>query len=491
MDTILAIDIGTTSMRGILFDRSGTALRVKQIRTPLVYREQFIEQSPETLMNALLGICRDIAAFRVPDAVTLTAFRSAPTLVDMNGDAITNFIMWQDTRNRSICERLAPYGKKLRSATGAGVNAVFTASKITWWKENEPDLFAKAYKAMIVPDYLMQRMTGVFATDFTYGSRTSLMDLTTLSWDPELFSLFDLPEDILSPLIAQGSVFGTVTETFANESGLCAGTPVISAGGDQQCGALGLGAVSEDQLVINCGTGSFILGLSDTPEFSEQDNICNVSAIPGKYIVESNVLSSAASLDWMMREMFPDLQADGKPDYAAFNALAASAPPCASGVACVPLFQGCGTRNWNPDARASFCGLSLATTRADLARSLYEGIAAEIQKSILAFPERIRHASQAFLGGGMTKSDVFSQILADVTGLELIRYADGEATAIGAFLSAAVTLGLYPDHATAFHAIRKDSEKTVFTPDEGNHALYRSLTENTERIYRTLCHCSE
>ena len=291
------------------------------------------------------------------------------------------------------------------------------------------------------------------------------MNLKTKEWEPELFDLFSLPHDIMSDLVPQGSVYGHVTDAFAKASGLKSGIPVITAGGDQQCGALGLGALTTNELVINCGTGSFIIGLLDKPFLKDSAAICNVSAIPGKYTIESNVLTSSAALDWMMRTVFPDLVTkDGTPDYDAFGALAAKSPSGANGVTCVPLFTGCGTRDWNPDARASFSNLSLSATRADLARSLFEGLATEIDLSIRALPAEQNKATQAYLGGGLTKSDVFAQILADTTGKTLTRYADAQATAIGAFISAAVALKLYPDEQTAFRAVREGSDKTVFQP---------------------------
>ncbi|MBQ6733508.1 MAG: hypothetical protein IJR00_01075 [Lachnospiraceae bacterium] len=483
---ILAIDVGTTSIRGILYDEAGRAKGMESVKTPLLFRGDFIEQSAKTYDDALTAICRALCREEQPDAVTLTAFRSAPALVDEEGRALTNFIMWQDTRNREICERLLPENDRVFRTTGAGINAVFTASKITWFKENEAPLYERAYKALIVPDYLMCRMTGKFHTDVTYGSRTSLMNIESCSWDKGMCDLFSLAEEKLPALIPQGSIYGHVTEAFAKESTLPAGIPVITAGGDQQCGALGLGALDETSLVINCGTGSFLIGLTDAPFLQTPSMICNVAAVRGKYILESNILSSAAGLDWFLRELMPDLCTEGKADFARFTEIASSSPAGANGVVCVPLFTGCGTRDWNPEARASFTGMSLNHTRADLSRAVLEGIAAEIAKSIPAFPGSLKDAPRAGLGGGMTRSDLFAQILADMTGKELIRYDDGEATAIGAFLSACVTLGLHPDERAAFAAVREQAPRRVFVPDPAKRKTYDALIAQTETVYRSL-----
>lgn len=485
---ILSLDIGTTSMRGILYDEKGNFLGIHSCLTPLVFRGEYIEQDPNTFTNALVEICKNIQKHGSVDAISLTAFRSAPTLVDENGKALANFIMWQDTRNKAICERIAPHNEKLYQTTGAKVNAVFTASKITWFKENEPEIYNKAYKAMIVPDYLINYMTGVFSTDRTYGSRTSLMDIHKLEWDPEMCELFNVDMEKLCPLVDQGTTVGHTHEAFEAQTGIKAGTPVISAGGDQQCSALGLGELDTSSLVINCGTGSFIISLIDQPYMQNPSMICNVSSVKGKWTVESNVLSSAASLNWLIKELFPDLWDNEKPNFERFNEIASSSPLGANGVVCIPLFQGCGTRDWNLDARASFSHIALGNTRADIARAMYEGIAAEIVKSVNALPESCHKADHVFIGGGLTKSDFFDQILCDMLGKKLLRYEDSQATAIGAFASAAVELGLYPDYQAALNAIRKDSVPFTFEPNMENHEKYKELIAHSEEVYKELNH---
>ena len=481
---ILSIDIGTTSMRGILFSGDGEMLFETSRETPLHFAGDYIEQRPEVFSTALTDICRSVCGYAPPDAISLTAFRSSPTLVDRDGNALTNFIMWQDVRNRAICERLLPENDRIRALSGAGINAVFTGSKLTWLAEEMPALFREAYKAMVVPDYLICQMTGAFVTDVTYGSRTLLMNLRTQTWDETLCALFSVPREKLCSLIPQGSVAGTVRADFAAATGLTEGTPVISAGGDQQCGALGLGAFATDARVINCGTGSFLIALTDAPLPPGSPAICNLAAVPGKYIAEANVLSSAAALNWAMRTFFPDLIRDGAPDFAAFTALAASAPPGANGVRVVPLFSGCGTRDWNPDARAQIAHLSLAHTRADLARALLEGLAAEIVKSDAVLPTSGAEEAPVFLGGGLTKNDLFDQILADMRGTPLTRYPDAQATAIGAFMSAAVTLQLYDSYAAAHAAARARGEAQVFSPNASLKEIYDNVIAETEALYR-------
>lgn len=482
---ILALDMGTTSMRGILFDEQGRTLCSASRQTPLNYVGGWIEQSPRRLTDCLAQICGEVSQARPVDAISLTAFRSTPLLVDRGGNPLCDFIMWQDTRNREICEELKPFNDEIYRRSGAAANTVFTGPKLTWLRRFRPELYEKAFKAMVAPDYLIWFMTGAFVTDRTYGSRTLLMNLASLDWDGELCRLFSVDREKLCRLIPQGSVAGYVTPDFHKLTGVPAGIPVVSAGGDQQCGALGLGVLDSRTAMVNSGTGSFILSLTDRPVLDNPAMICNVSAIPGKFTVEANVLSSASALNWMVREFFPEC-GGSQPDMERLNRMVEQVPPGADGVYCVPHFQGCGTRDWNPDARASFSGLSLRSTKADMARALYEGLAAEIAKSLAVLPSCCRNAEEVYLSGGLSKSEVFNRILCAMLDRPLIRYQDSQATAIGAFASAAAALGCCPDYAQAVRAARSRDRREVYQPEPSLAGFYQAHRRRSEEIYRAL-----
>lgn len=485
---ILSVDVGTTSIRGVLFSQGGGFLASHAVNTPLLFLNGLIEQIPSVFTSALLEIIRHVQKNFEIDAISLTAFRSAPALVDKEGKALSNFIMWQDKRNKEICDALSVYSEDVHAVSGAGVNTVFTAGKIAWFKKHMPDVYSKAYKAVVVPDYLIHFMTGKFVTDHTYGSRTLLMDIKKLAWDKGLCELFDVDMDKLCELVPQGSVVGYTSASFSRVSGVREGIPVISAGGDQQCGALGLGVTDTSRLSINNGTGSFILSLTDEPVLSVQSVICNVAAVPGKYTLESNVMTSASAINWAMDTFFADLRKEGKPDFEAFDRLAQSSPPGANGLCCLPLFQGCGTRHWDPEIRASLYGMSLSTTRADIARSLYEGISAEIVKSIAFMPFEKASVREISVAGGLSQSEVFNQILCDMLGVPLMRYQNKEATALGAFVSAAVALRLYPGYDEALKAVRAGDEAARYTPSADLAAAYRAHLDTSDRLFEKINH---
>ncbi len=479
---ILSLDVGTTSMRGILYDQNGGVLVCESVDTPLIYIGSYIEQDPTAYLSGIYSICKTISSQYSIDAISLTSFRSAVCLVDKQGEALCNFIMWQDVRNKDICASFAEHSDAIKLKSGAKPNTVFTATRLLWLKNNLPEMYNKAHKAVIVPDYIMHSMIGKFVTDRSYGSRTHLMNISTLEWDNELFDIFTLDKNLACDLIDQGTVAGLTTNSFSKQTGVKEGIPVISAGGDQQCGALGLGVLGSDTIEVNCGTGSFVISVVDKPEVDSSSLICNVSAIRGKYTIESNVISSASAVNWFVREFYPEFWSNA--NFKAVDDIVQATVRGSNGLFCIPHFQGCGTRDWNANSKAAFWGYTLSTTRADMARALYEGITSEIAKSINALPESCRSATKVNIAGGLTKSNIFNDILCNMLNKKLERFSDPQATAIGAFVSAAVELGVFSDHAKALKAVRKDSGSNIYQPNAEISDFYKIYIDKTERIYK-------
>lgn len=417
---ILVIDCGTTSIRGILFSKQGRQSFMGRVQSQLIRQEGSIEQTPEFYADALTRLCTDAARAGRVDAVALTAFRSAPTLLDGQGVPLHNFIMWQDTRSQDICRELSGYDPLLRQKCGAHLNTVFAGSKWTWLKHNRPELWEKAERVVVVPDYLLYLMSGRYRTDRTYASRTFLMDLETGQWDEQLCRIFSVEPEKLCELVEPGTEVGTVSAQFARHSGLPVGIPVITAGGDQQCAALGLGLTKPGPLAVNLGTGGYVMALSGT--VAEEDNVvCNRSALPGYFLVETSLPS------------------------------------------CAPVFQDYLERH-HPEFHGEIGRLDrLVQTGADpAARKFYEDMAEKIAQCIQMHQADHGRGEPVYLAGGVSGNDVFAAMLARAAGHKLIRWRDPEATAIGAFVNAAVCLGIFSDVEQALVATRGDDAYTVF-----------------------------
>ena len=241
---VLVIDVGTSSMRGILYDVHAAELKKIQISYSPFYIDQIcVEQNASDWTSALIRICSGLAQAakeenRKIDVLSLTSQRSSVLPLSKDMEPLSPAIMWQDKRTMSLCHDLKKSDPVIIQKAGSRINPVYSGSKMAWIRRNQPELFEHAAKLAVIPDYLVWFMTGTLVTDHTYGSRSLLMNLGTREWDEELLRLFELPRSKLCDLISPGTVAGHISGPFSRLTGLLEGTPLISAGGDQQCSAL-------------------------------------------------------------------------------------------------------------------------------------------------------------------------------------------------------------------------------------------------------------
>jgi len=483
---ILVIDVGTSSMRGILLTHEGEELAISQVLYQVTYMENgWVEQDASDWENALYRILKDVSAQAKEkgvsvDAVAVTSQRSSVIPVDRSIRPVSRAIMWQDKRTSVIGDRLAEENDRVFALCGARVNPVFSGGKMTWIRENQPDIYEKTYKFLVIPDYLIYKMTGRLCTDYTYGSRSNLMNIRTCSWDDELLRLFQVEKDKLNELVEPGSVCGTITKEMAELTGCPEGIPVITAGGDQQCGAIGNGVVNVGKLSVTAGTGGFLITAADeVPADLKPNVICNCFSIKGQYVLESSVLACCSAFDWFRREFYGDCS------YDKLNEEIEKSPIGANGCICVPYFQGRSTPDWNSRAKGVFANITLNTGRHDMLRSLLEGICYEIGNGVRAMEEYVP-LSDIYINGGLTNSDSFNNIQCNVYGTRLLRRGKTDATARGALMVAAAALGAYASVEEAFTVIGNRDEVKEYLPKKEIMQQYEKCREEMNDLYRKI-----
>lgn len=480
---ILVLDVGTSSMRGILFSSEGTELASKQC----LYRADYmgngwVEQDPRDWEDTMFDILRSVSGTakekgRTIDGISITSQRSSVIPVDRSVRPLCRAIMWQDKRTTEICKRLAPENERIFRLCGSRVNPVFSASKMTWLRRERADLYEKTYKFLVIPDYLIYLLTGNLCTDHTYGSRSLLMNLRTHQWEEELLGLFEVERDKLCPLIEPGSICGYLSKTAAERADCREGIPVITAGGDQQCGTIGQGVVKEGILSVTAGTGGFLItAVEDIPDNLKPDVICNASSIKNQYILESSVLTCSSAFDWFRSQFYENAS------YEELNAILEKTKAGANSVICVPYFQGRSTPDWNSQAKAAFSNITLHTEKADLLRALLEGICYEIGNGIETM-KRYVEIQNILINGGLTNSEVFNQIQCDVYGMDLIRRGKTDATARGALMVALQACGVFRTVADAFEGIGNSEEVRSYHPNKENQERYQKGRQEMNRLY--------
>lgn len=488
MKGIITIDVGTTSMRAILYDAAGQILHVhQQENAPEFFVDGRVEQAPqawESILVRSLKACSDVARDKEvePLCIAVTAQRSSVIPVDADGVPLHPAIMWQDRRTAEMTAAMERHNPLVYRTTGLKISPVFSAIKMAWFRENRPEIWRRTHKMIGIQDWVLYLLSGRFVTDHTFGSRTNLFDLKRRCWDEGMLALFGVEQRMLCDLVPPGAVVGGVTKALSAAAGIVEGLPVVSAGGDQQCAALGSGLFARDRAVSNTGTGSYLIGHSDQPVFDEKLRLsCNVSAVPDSYIVEAAVLTSGTIYRWLREAFYRDCDS-----FDQLNAEAADAPAGANGLLLLPHFKGSGSPYWDAQARGVFYNLTLNTTRGEMVRAILEGIAVEMRGCLDLVENVCGKVEFISVAGGLTRSDLFNQIQSDVFNRPVQRYGNNEATSLGAWVAGAVAVGVESSYPAAFSlAAAKDSAK-YYEPQPGCRDIYDLQCRRSRALYEAL-----
>lgn len=492
MKAIITVDIGTTSSRASLYDASGQMLHMDQRENlPLFFNDGRVEQDPaawQDVVQMALKSCAAAANVKgfEPLCIAVTASRSSVIPVDKEGTPLHPAIMWQDKRSAAMAKAMDDCNPLVYRKTGLKISPVFSAIKMSWLRHHRPDIWRKTHKLLGVQDWVLYLMTGRFVTDHSFGSRTNLLNLAQRCWDADLLSLFDVPLDMLCNLVAPGSVVGGLTPAMARATRLRPGLPVVSAAGDQQCAALGLGLFSIERAVANTGTGSYLIGHSAKPALDPGMRLaCNVSAVPDAYIVEAAVLTSGAIYRWFNESRYKNTDGQGD-SYEQLNAEAALAPAGSNGLLLLPHFKGSGAPYWDPDAKGVFFNLSLSTSRGEMARAILEGIAIEMKASLELIENLCGTVQSVSVAGGMSKSDLYNQIQSDVFERPVVHFENTEATSLGAWIAGAVAMGLEASYPAAFARAQGSSASVCYEPNPANAQVYAQRRQQSQALYQAL-----
>lgn len=483
---ILVIDVGTSSMRGILYNEHGEKIYCRQVRYTPVYGDGGkVVQPVKDFEDALLLIARSVGSREELfggqiEALSITSQRSSVIPVDIDGEPLMDAIMWQDTRNREVCKKLERYNLEIVERSGAKINTVFSGGKMRWIREERADIYPEIHKMLNIPEYLLHMMTGEYVSDYSYASRTNLFNIRTRSWDEELLKIFNVKPEHLCKLVPPGSICGKISGEFSRETGLKEGTPVISAGGDQQCAAIGYGAFKEGVVSIVTGTGAFLVTTSDQiPENLSENIICNCASVNDKYIIEANVLTCSSAFDWYCNTFY-DWETI---DYAAINRELAKQYNTESECIVLPYFQGRSTPEWNPKATACFTNITLATKRSEILKAVLEAVFLEISNNIENL-KKYTDIHSAYISGGLTGSNIMNQMQADIYGIPLFHLEDAESASIGALMITAVTLGVYDSMESAFEGVCQTEDICRYDVQEEKHNIYVIKRKKMNELYK-------
>ena len=427
-EAFIGIDVGTTAVKALVVSPSGEVLARAQAAYPLsTPRPGWAEQDPEDWWHATQQALAALDA--KPAAIGLSGQMHGLVALDEADRVIRPAILWNDGRTQRQCEEIEETVglDRLIALTGNRALAGFTAPKLLWLRDSEPDAFARIRSMLLPKDYVRLRMTGEKATDCSDASGTLLFDVGAREWSAPLMDALELDLSILPPALESPELTGTYE-----------GVPVVAGGGDQAAGAVGVGVtVPGGPLSVALGTSGVVFAALPAFAADAQARVhafCH--AVPGMWHAMGVMLNAAGALRWLH-------DATGNADYDELMAEAEPWEPGVEGLTFLPYLAGERTPHADPDARGAFAGLSLRHDRGALTRAVLEGVAFGLRDSLDLLRELGVDAQVARASGGGAASDLFLRVVASALELPVERVAVDEGAAYGAALLAGVGAGSF------------------------------------------------
>jgi len=482
---LLGIDVGTTGSKALLINTDGVvkASAVTEYTTSMP-QPLWAEQNPvdwwvattasiQRLLNES-GIEPEHIA-----GVGLTGQMHGLVLLDATGKVLRPCIMWNDQRTAVQCAAITREigAEIILRLTGNPVLPGFTAPKLAWVRDHEPDVYARIAKVLLPKDYVRYRLTGEFLSDVSDASGTSLFDVGKRQWSDQMLKAIGVPREWLPDVTESPVVSAVVSSQAAKETGLRAGTPVVGGGGDQAAQAVGTGIIAQGVISVTIGTSGVVFAASDTYRVEPQGRLhafCH--AVPGMWHLMGVMLSAGGSLRWY-RDALGELERAraAEAGYDAYDLLierAAVVPPGCEGLLFLPYLTGERTPYPDPDARGVFFGLTPRHNKAYLTRAVLEGVAYGLRDSLELMRRLGLPITQIRVSGGGARSPVWRQILADVFDLEISTVNVTEGAAYGAALLAGVGAGVFRSIAEACDAVIRITGNTRPGPAVSVYADY-------------------
>lgn len=480
----MGIDVSTTSSKALLINTSGAVVAVAAsphtLSTP---RPLWSEQDPHEWWQATVKSIRSVLQASAIDpaaikGIGLTGQMHGLVLLDESGKVLRPAILWNDQRTQDQCDKIHRIiGKEhLIQVSGNVALTGFTAPKILWVAEHEPEIFARVRHVLLPKDYIRYRLTGEYAMDKADGSGTILFDLKARRWSAELLNALNILESWMPPTFEGTEFTGVVNRVAAVESGLTKGIPVAAGGGDQSAQSVGVGAVEPGIIGLTVGTSGVVFATTPSALIEPQGRLhafCH--AVPGMWHFMGVMLSAAGSLQWYRDTITPGM------DFDTLLTEAKSIPAGCEGLQFLPYLSGERTPHPDPLARGAFIGLTLRHGRGSLTRAVLEGVAFGLKDGFTLVQQTgLSAVTQIRASGGGTKGKLWRQILSSVLNNELVTVNTSEGAAFGAALLAGVGAGCWPDVPTACRQTIQITGRTLPDAQDADtyqeaYLLYRDL----------------
>jgi xylulokinase len=480
----IGIDLGTSAVKLLLMDGEGKILNVVSREYPLMFPQPgWSEQDPDAwIRETWTGITELTEGFDKSKIAGIGAGGQMHGLVvlDENDQVIRPAILWNDGRTSAEVDYLNnEIGKDVLSAETANIAfAGFTAPKLLWMSRNEPEKFARIRKIMLPKDYVNYRLSGVHCTDYSDASGMLLLDVKNKCWSKKMMNICGIKEEQMPKLFESFEPVGTILPKVAAELGLPEKVVIAAGAGDNAAAAVGTGTVGDGACNISVGTSGTIFISSEKFGVDEKNALHSFAHADGKYHLMGCILSAASCNKWWMEDIL------NTRDFSAEQAAITDEKLGRNRVFFLPYLMGERSPINDTNARATFTGITMDNTRADLTQAVMEGVAFAIRDCLeFARSQGIRIEKSRICGGG-AKSALWRKMFANICNMDIESIAAEEGPGYGGAMLAMVASGEYPDVKTIAEQFVKVTR--VEKPDPELAALYEDRYQKFKAIYPSL-----
>lgn len=475
---VLATDLGTSSVRAMIVDEKGTIICKEQTKYDVIIVSNYMqEQSPDEIYGHFVDTVRACVQHSgIPaEAIKAIAFSSQMYNIfpiDQNGKPLYNMILWSDSRSEEQAERLAMiYGKNyLYESTGCPLNSMYPLSKIMWLREHEEEIAKNAWKYISIKEYIIAKMTGRYIVDYSMAAATGIFNIHTMQWDSRALGVLGISEAQFSEPVSGLACFDFVNETLREELGLPAGIRVVSAGGDGPMAQIGSGAYEEGCINMDLGTSGAARVITHEPIVDGEQRMWTYSVTEDSWVYGGILSNAGNGYNWLIRNIAEFAYAKSLDEI--FEVVAkkiSKLPPSRDELLFVPYLIRCRSPYWDDKVKATIYGLTHEHTFVDIVKSYLESIGFDMFSLVNIINEQVKVKPRIILTGGLAKSEIICQLLADILGKEIVTLQSSEGSIMGAAIFGMKAAGLL-EHLYFDREIRiQDS----YTPHMSLHIEYQ------------------
>jgi gluconokinase len=488
---LIGVDIGTTSTKAALFTEAGQIINQHSIEYPLSSPTPgAAEQEPEEIWQAVTTSVKTlIVASEIETSQLLCLSFSAAMhsliAIDQQGQPLTKSITWADNRSAKWATQLkqTQKGHEIYRRTGTPVHAMSPLIKLIWLAQEHPQIFEQAAKFISIKEFIFYKFFQQYLVDYSIASATGLMNLEALSWDQEALAIAGITEQHLSQLVPTTYIVEKINESSAKTMEISVNTPIVMGASDGVLANLSVGAIKPNNIAVTVGTSGAVRAVVKQPLTDPKERLFCYALTENYWVIGGAVNNGGIVFQWI-RDLFNDPESSSikepeKNDYDSLLNLAETVAPGSDGLIFYPYLAGERAPIWDANATGSFVGLTLHHTKAHIIRSVLEGIALNLNLVLQALQEQIGKPTSIQATGGLAKSQLWRQILADIFAQEITVYDSYESSCFGAVILALYALKKIPSLEFVIEMIGLPQQNQ---PISKNVGIYKIVIELYTRL---------